>query len=77
MGDRYKQELSGNLELFLAMIIQETKPLSKKGRGVLFEWKRKSQPVFESLCKTTLNAQHAVGKPPLTLCLSVRNHLDI
>lgn len=60
----------------LAMFIQETKPLLKKGCGVLFEWKGKSQPILDGLCKTTLNAQHVVGKPSLAVCLSVRNHLD-
>ena len=60
----------------LAMFIQETKPLLKRGRGVLFEWKGKPKPIFDGLSKTTLNAQHAVGKPSLAVCLSVRNHLD-
>jgi hypothetical protein len=54
------------------MFIQETKSLLKRGRVVLFEWKGKSQPIFDG----TLNAQHAVGKPSLVVCLSLRNHLD-
>jgi hypothetical protein len=38
----------------------------------------KANPSLHSmdLCKATLNAQHAVGKPSLAVCLSVRNHLD-
>jgi len=74
VGDRYKLWLSGNLVLYVTCVYPGNKTLVEERKW--WKGKGKSQPIFDDSSKTTLNTQHALGKPPLAVCLSVRNDLD-